>query len=114
MTPESPSISSLEFIVESQPLPPANNDEGLRKFAELSETLESALRLLGKAELLVEANFADLRHRADGDLSRAYELVQKNRKAGFSEQPFLDSWIATTSGTALGMITDIASEICFC
>jgi brefeldin A-inhibited guanine nucleotide-exchange protein len=112
ITSESPSVSSLEFVVESQPLPPAHEDEGLRKFAELSETQESALRPLGKAELLVEASFADLRHRADGDLSRAYELVQKNRKAGFSEQPFPDSWIATTSGTALGMITDIASEIC--
>lgn len=35
------------------------------------------MRPLGKAELLVEASFADMRHRGDGDLSLAYKLVQK-------------------------------------
>jgi brefeldin A-inhibited guanine nucleotide-exchange protein len=109
---ESPSVSSLEFVVESQPLPPTEDDKGLKKFAKLAGDEESApKRPLGKAELLVEASFADMRHCGDGNLSQAYKLVQKNVKAGVSEQPFPDSWIATTSGIALGMITDIVTEI---
>lgn len=36
-------------------------------------------RPLGKAELLVEASFADMRHCGDGNLSQAYKLVQKVR-----------------------------------
>lgn len=40
ITSESPLITSLDFVVESQPLPPQHGDEGLKKFAELSETQE--------------------------------------------------------------------------
>ena len=36
---------------------------------------------------------------------------RQNAQAGYSEQPFPDSWIATTSGAALGMLTDITTEI---
>jgi len=36
ITSESPSVSSLEFVVESQPLPPSEDDKGLRKFAKLA------------------------------------------------------------------------------
>jgi hypothetical protein len=34
---------------------------------------------LGKAELLVETSFADLRHGGDGNLSRAHGLTKKVR-----------------------------------
>lgn len=34
-------------------------------------------RPYGEAELLVEASFADLRHGGDGDLTKAYKLVEK-------------------------------------
>ena len=34
-------------------------------------------RPYGDAELLVEASFADLRHGGDGDLTKAYKLVEK-------------------------------------
>lgn len=46
----------------------------------------------------------------DANLTTDLSLTQ-NVKAGVSEQPFPDSWIATTSGIALGMITDIVTEI---
>ena len=36
-------------------------------------------RPLGKAELLVEASFADLRHGGDGNLSRAHAIAKKVR-----------------------------------
>jgi hypothetical protein len=36
ITSESPSVSSLEFVVESQPLPPKEDDKGLKKFAKLA------------------------------------------------------------------------------
>jgi hypothetical protein len=36
ITSESPSVSSLEFVVEAQPLPPSEEDRGLRKFANLA------------------------------------------------------------------------------
>jgi hypothetical protein len=87
ITSESPSVSSLEFVVESQPLPPAEDDKGLRKFAKLAGDEESApMRPLGKAELLVEASFADMRHRGDGNLSQAYKLVQKVRLIYFVDE----------------------------
>ena len=46
-------------------------------FLSLSYWLSAPMRPLGKAELLVEASFADMRHCGDGNLSQAYKLVQK-------------------------------------
>jgi hypothetical protein len=69
------------------------------------------VRPLGPAELLVEASFTDMRHGGDGNLSRAYELAKKNMHVIPSEQPFPDSWVATTSPIALGTLTDIITEI---
>jgi len=64
------------------------------------------------AELLVEASFADLRHGGDGDLSKAHGLAKKDQEGKKeTEQPFPDSWVATTAPVALGMLTDIVSEI---
>jgi len=40
ITSESPSISSLDFLSEALPLPPAPDDEGLLKFAALSQHAE--------------------------------------------------------------------------
>ena len=69
-------------------------------------------RPLGTAELLVEASFADLRHGGDGDLSKAHGLAKKDQEGkNETEQPFPDSWVATTAPVALGMLTDIFSEL---
>lgn len=69
-------------------------------------------RPLGTAELLVEASFADLRHGGDGDLSKAHGLAKKDQEGKKdTEQPFPDSWVATTAPVALGMLTDVFSEI---
>lgn len=112
ITSESPSISSVDFIVDPQALPPAHDDEGLRKFAEQASNAESApTRPLGEAELLVEASFADMRHGGNGNLSRAFELAKKDMHYVPCEQPFPDSWVATTSAIALGTLTDIITEI---
>ena len=113
ITSESPSVSSLDFLNEALPLPPTTDDEGLKKFAELAESDESApTRPLGTAELLVEASFADLRHGGDGDLRKAHGLAKKNQDGKKdTEQPFPDSWIATTAPVALGMLTDVFSEV---
>lgn len=112
ITSESPSISSVDFIAEPQALPPSHDDEGLRKFAEQAAQAESApSRPLGDAELLVEASFADMRHGGTGNLSRAYELARKDMFQRPSEQPFPDSWVATTAPIALGMLTDFITEI---
>merc|ERR1712241_538197 len=52
----------------------------------------------------------------DGNLSRAYGLSIKkqNSKKGSEQQqdqPFPDSWIATTASVSLGTITDVFGEI---
>lgn len=112
ITSESPSISSVDFLAEVQVLPPQPDDDGLQKFAEQSSSAERApTRPLGEAELLVEASFADMRHGGDGNLSRAYELVNKDVQTASEEQPFPDSWIATTAPIAFGTLTDILSEV---
>lgn len=109
---ESPTISSLDFLAEPQRLPPPHDDRGLVMFAQQAQNAESSpSRPLGKAELLVEASFTDMRHGGDGNLSRAYELAKKDMQAKMGEQPFPDSWVATTAPIALGMMTDIGSEI---
>jgi len=112
ITSESPLVSSVEFLCAPLPLPPRAADEGLQKFAVQESTAESApSRSLGEAELLVEASFADLRHGGDGNLSRAYGLSKENSPGrNVHEQPFPDSWLATTAPLALGMLTDIVSE----
>lgn len=106
---ESPSVSSLDFVGEPLSLPPECDDEGLQKFAVMTQSDESSPnRPLGVAELLVEASFADLRHGGDGNLSNAYSLKTKDADKKFVHlQPFPDSWIATTAPIALGMLSDI-------
>ncbi len=41
------------------------------------------IRPYGDSELLVEASFADLRHGGDGDITKAYKLVQKVREYSY-------------------------------
>ena len=74
---ESPTVSNLEFLTEPLSLPPTVYDEGLIKFAEESKldgSQNTSHKLMGHAELLVEASFVDLKHGGDGDLSKAYTL----------------------------------------
>ena len=111
ITSESPSVSSLDFVVEPLPPPPAPEDEVLRNFAVKAQSDESGpKRPLGPAELLVEASFADLRHGGDGDLSRLYGGRKRAWQRKTGEQPFPDSWIATTAALALGILTDVMVE----
>lgn len=111
ITSESPTISSLDFLVEPLPLPPTVDDEGLQKFSAMAQNDESSPpRPLGIAELLVEASFADLRHGGDGNLSNAHSLKNKDVEKREHLQPFPDSWIATTAPIALGMLSDLISQ----
>jgi len=112
ITSESPAVTSLDFLADPLLLPPSPDDEGLLMFATESQSDDSSpSRPLGKAELLVEASFADLRHGGDGNLSRAHVYLKKNVERQRSNEPFPDSWVATTAPIAMGMLTDIASEI---
>ena len=107
---ESPTVSNLEFLTEPLSLPPPVYDEGLIKFAEESKldgSQNTSHKLMGHAELLVEASFVDLKHGGDGDLSKAYTLLRKAPIQKNIEEPFPDSWVATTAPIALGMLTDI-------
>eukprot|EP00551_Chaetoceros_affinis_P004309 CAMPEP_0203668256 /NCGR_PEP_ID=MMETSP0090-20130426/4937_1 /ASSEMBLY_ACC=CAM_ASM_001088 /TAXON_ID=426623 /ORGANISM="Chaetoceros affinis, Strain CCMP159" /LENGTH=2105 /DNA_ID=CAMNT_0050532651 /DNA_START=189 /DNA_END=6503 /DNA_ORIENTATION=+ len=106
---ESPLVSNLDFFSEPLALPPPVGNEGLRKFAAAAQRVSSGpTRPYGDSELLVEASFADLRHGGDGDLTKAYKLVEKvvSGQTGNHEEPFPDSWVATTGPIALGMLTD--------
>mmetsp|Transcript_31336 Transcript_31336/g.37283 ORF Transcript_31336/g.37283 Transcript_31336/m.37283 type:complete len:1900 (-) Transcript_31336:92-5791(-) len=110
---ESPTVSNLDFLVDPLPLPPSPDDEGLKKFALAAQSDESApTRSLGESELLVEASFADLRHGGDGNLTKAHDLLKKDAGGDNTniEQPFPDSWVATTAPIALGMLTDLFIE----
>jgi len=51
-----------------------------------------------------------LRHDGDGDLRKAHLLAKKTDDVKVTEQPFPDSWLATTAPLALGLLTDITSE----
>lgn len=105
---ESPSVSSLDFLGEPLQSPPPFDDEGLQKFAEMTQTSDSSpTRPLGTAELLVEASFADLRHGGDGNLSKAYSLQKTGADKRIQMQPFPDSWIATTAPIAIGLLSDL-------
>lgn len=105
---ESPSVSSLDFVGEPLRLPPPCDDEGLHKFASMTQSDESSpSRPLGTAELLVEASFADLRHGGCGNLSKAHSLKKKDAENRIVQNPFPDSWIATTAPIALGMLSDL-------
>ena len=57
--------------------------------------------------------FKQLRHGGDGDLRKAYLLAQKSAGDHTKriEQAFPDSWVATTAPLALGLLTDIVSEL---
>lgn len=108
ITSESPSVSNIDFLVESLPLPPAPDDDTLASFKEMNP---SAVRSIGHAELMLEASFSDLRHGGDGDLRKSYKLAKKDSPNTIAaEQPFPDSWVATTAPIALGLVTDVASE----
>lgn len=113
ITSESPHLSSIDFLADSLPIPPPATDPGLQKFEEVAMANESApKRPFGKAELLLEASFTDMRHGGDGDLSRAYVLAQKDASSSTPrDQPFPDSWIATTAPVALGLLTDVSVEV---
>lgn len=106
---ESPTVSNMDFIETPLPPPPPVDDPKLQLFEEIT----SQKRKLGPAELMLEASFTDLRHGGDGDLRFAYELAKRDDVANGenSEQPFPDSWIATTAIFALGLLTDVASLI---
>lgn len=106
---ESPTVSNIDFLVESLPLPPPADDPSLIAFKGLNPTPN---RDCGPAELVLEASFSDLRHGGDGDLRKAYALAKRDTESIVAdEQPFPDSWIATTAPIALGLLTDILSEI---
>jgi hypothetical protein len=108
ITSETPSVSNLEFVAEPLPIPPSPEEDVLRSFAAKAQSDESApKRPLGPAELLVEASFADLRHGGDGDLGRLYEGRKRSWQRKTGDQPFPDSWVATTSAIALGILTDV-------
>ena len=111
ITSESPSVSNIDFLVESPPLPPSIDDVSLLRF----EALNSSKRSMGVAELMLEASFSDLRHGGDGDLRRAYVLAKKAATVDMKpvDQPFPESFIATTAPLALGLLTDVCSELGF-
>jgi Domain of unknown function (DUF1981) len=112
ITSESPSVSSVDFLAEPWPLPPPPDDSSLLLIE--ADMKPESKRTLGPAELMLEASFTDLRHGGDGDLRRAYLLARKGEASTKTiEQPFPDSWLATTSSSALGLVTDICSEIAF-
>ncbi|KAL7559104.1 hypothetical protein ACA910_017516 [Epithemia clementina (nom. ined.)] len=108
---ESPFVSSIDFLAEPPPLPPAVDDNRLRLFE--SNMNSSSKRKLGPAELMLEASFTDLRHGGDGDLCRAYQLAKKEERTSRPalDEPFPNSWLATTAPSALGLLTDIVSEL---
>lgn len=107
---ESPTVSNLDFLTEPLPLPPSVDDEGLVEFAtvwKLDDSHNTSKRNMGHAELLVEASFVDLKHGGKGNLSKAFTLLNKAPIKKNIEEPFPDSWVATTAPIALGMFTDI-------
>ena len=54
-----------------------------------------------------------MRHGGDGDLRKAQRLARKTDDVKATEQPFPDSWVATTAPIALGLLTDIVTELVF-
>ncbi len=55
ITSESPSVSSLDFVADSLPLPPPSDDLGLKKLEELARIEERCVQLL----LLVEVDVSE-------------------------------------------------------
>mmetsp|Transcript_16189 Transcript_16189/g.23055 ORF Transcript_16189/g.23055 Transcript_16189/m.23055 type:complete len:2231 (+) Transcript_16189:25-6717(+) len=107
---ETPFVSNIDFLSEPLELPPSPEDSSLLKFSNIARNDESSyVRPLGKAEVLVEASFADLRNGGEGNIGLALDAKDENQLSGKIEQPFPDSWIATTSPLSLGMLTDIFS-----
>jgi hypothetical protein len=109
ITSESPTISSIDFLVEPLQLPPEPDDPAMKEFSALAS---SPKRPVGPAELMLEASFTLLRHGAEGDLRNAATLAKERTPdaAKVFEQPFPDSWVATVAPLALGLLTDITSE----
>lgn len=60
--------------------------------------------------LTIEAALPQLRHDGNGDLRKAHRLASKSDDIKATDQPFPDSWLATTAPIALGLLTDIASK----
>jgi hypothetical protein len=60
LTSESPSISSIDFLVNPPLLPPCHDDPELQRFGTVNATPN---RIVGPAELLLEASFTDVRCR---------------------------------------------------
>merc|ERR1740139_206122 len=109
ITSESPTVSSLDFLLTSLPLPPVENDETLHHIAMQAQSEDvSASRHPGSAETLVEASLYDLKKGGDGSLLQ-FDRVPCHDKH-VPEEPFPDSWIATTAGVSMGMVTDIFSQ----
>ena len=107
---ESPTVSNLDFLNEPLPFPPPVDDEGLLRFAKeskLDDSHNTSKRAMGVAELLVEASFVDLKHGGSGNLSQAYTLLQKAPIQKNIDEPFPESWVATTAPIMLGMLTDM-------
>lgn len=112
ITSESPAVSSVDFLSETPPLPPSIDDPSLEQFRKDLES--SSNRALGPSELMLEASFTVLRNGGDGDLRMASALAKRGSdvdRPEEEEQPFPESWIATTSPGALGLLTDIATEV---
>jgi hypothetical protein len=57
LTSESPSVSSIDFLVPPPPLPPSHDDPSLQQFSALNAVPK---RVIGPAELLLEASFTDV------------------------------------------------------
>eukprot|EP00535_Pseudo-nitzschia_heimii_P012093 CAMPEP_0197196342 /NCGR_PEP_ID=MMETSP1423-20130617/32306_1 /TAXON_ID=476441 /ORGANISM="Pseudo-nitzschia heimii, Strain UNC1101" /LENGTH=2211 /DNA_ID=CAMNT_0042650137 /DNA_START=205 /DNA_END=6840 /DNA_ORIENTATION=+ len=109
---ETPSISSIDFLVAPFPIPPECDDDSLIKFQQISRQSGHAPRSMGPSELLLEATFTVMRNGGGDDPSEAYKFAKKDMESKeAADQPFPDSWIATTAPIALGALTDLSSEI---
>jgi hypothetical protein len=57
ITSESPSVSNIDFLAKSPPLPPDHDDPALQQFGALNTIPK---RPVGQAELMLEASFTDV------------------------------------------------------
>lgn len=57
ITSESPSVSNIDFLVSTPPLPPDHDDPSLQQFGALNTAPK---RPVGPAELMLEASFTDV------------------------------------------------------
>jgi len=105
-----PAKFQLNAIQQSLDLPPQNDSQQLKDFvSEARSQVGAPIRSFGPSELLVEATFSDLRQGGDGNIGRSIHFD----KIDEVEHPFPDSWIATTAGISLGLLTDIMGSVVF-